>query len=194
MSGSLAFRMLQRWAPPILGVSAVVASCVYVVTRQSRVDTGIRELEILSATLDQSAGVLEGTVISPGKQKELHRKKAELQARSEDVRKPGLLQAELMQSARNANLEVREILPVAGQSGSTDEVYPTYRVSVAGTYRQIAEYVEACATQRLPARVRRFKINHVLSADGNLTGTLLGEITVEGFSWRELESEGAGNG
>lgn len=186
---------MRRWAPPIFGVSAVVAACVYTVTRQSRVDSGIRELETLSATLDQSAGVLEGAVITPEKQDELRRKKETLLARSEEVQKPGLLQAELMQSARDAHLEVREILPVtSGQSNSKDGVLPTYRVSVAGTYRQIAEYMEACTTQRLPARVKQFRVSHAISSDGKLTGMLLGEITVEGYSSRDNGSEGAGKG
>lgn len=189
---------IRSWGPPAFGVCAIVASCFYAISRQSRVESGIRELETVGATLGRSAGVLKGAVASPERLKEIRDRKIDLTARKEDARKPGLLQAELMQSARNVNLDVREILPVASTSGtvqSTGEfVYPMYRVSVVGTYRQIAEYIEACSNQRLPARVKSFRVSVATGSDGKPRNALLAEITVEGFLLPDAAGEESSQG
>lgn len=177
---------IRNWIAPLLGLFAIVIASGFAATRPYRLEEGINELATIGVTLNQSAQVLERTVTSPEQRSELREKMQDLTRRTEEARKPGLLQAELMQSARNGYLEVREILPVStGQIDPSSAELPKYRVSVAGSYRQIAEYMEACTRQRIPARVRSFRVNHATNPDGSPSGLLLAEITVEGFLLEE---------
>ncbi|GMU33709.1 MAG: hypothetical protein HS101_17885 [Planctomycetia bacterium] len=186
MRQSFTRQNLRNWSAPLLGLLAIVFAAGFAVTRPYRLEKEINELAMIGATLNQSAQVLERTVTSPEQRSELREKMQDLTLRAEEARKPGLLQAELMQTARNGHLEVREILPVStGHIDTSRAELPKYRVSVAGSYRQIAEYMEACTRQRIPARVRSFRVSHATNPDGSPSGLLLAEITVEGFLLQE---------
>jgi len=186
MRQSLTAQNIRNWSAPVLGLLAIVVAAGFALSRPYRLQKEINELATIGATLNQSAHNLERTVTSPGQRSELREKMQDLARRTEEARKPGLLQAELMQTARNGYLEVREILPVStGQMDPSRAELPKYRVSVAGNYRQIAEYMEACTRQRIPARVRSFRVSHATNPDGTPSGLLLAEITVEGFLLQE---------
>lgn len=185
-----ALRTIKQWVPASIGLAIVVASLIFAVTRQSAVTQDIQQLTQLGENLTQTADIARQGARTPSEARELQSEKDDLQTRLRDATMPGLVQAELMAAARAAQLDVREIQPLTGSTpagSSTSNAYPGYRVSVRGSYPQIAEYMTACKDLRLPARVRSFRVSPVaaVAPDGQPVvgqkGILTAEITVEAF-------------
>lgn len=188
-------QVFRGWLPALFGVLAVLAASVYVVARQSAVREGITELRQLSDRLSEAAAIAQSTVLTSEKVALADARREELEQRIREAHMPGLIQAGLMDSAREANLNVREIQPAhaAQQRGDNGAAaFPSYRVRVSGTYQQIADFMQICKTQRLPARVTAFHMTNETNQEGEAVlysatreGTprqiLAAEITVEVF-------------
>jgi len=179
----------------VLSVGSILVAAAYTTTRQSRAADQIRELSGLGAHLTKAASQAQAGVLTAAQSAELESRLADLQRRMKDSREPGLVQAELMSSARRAGLEVREVQPMnlpqkgSGQDGRT--LYPAYRVSVEGRYTQIAQSLADCRRQQLPARAAAFRLGPVAEDDGGTSPAsaeaprtaprLRAEITMEVF-------------
>ena len=192
------FRMnkhIKDWAPAAASICAVLLTAAYAVTRESRATDSLLDASSLASSLAEAAKTAEQTARSPEQIEEVSRKRADLEQRMEDSRKPGCIVAELSETARKAGLVLREIQPCssvsrpAGQPESHKE-YPQYRIQVHGTYAQIAEYMARCGSQRIPARVREFRIGRVRGPETAEAGVLAAELVVEAFQPIEPEKPG----
>jgi Tfp pilus assembly protein PilO len=187
---------MKEWAPAAVSVCAVLLTAAYAVTKESRAADGIRDASTMASTLSDAARNAERTARSAQQIEELKQRRTDLEQRMADSRKPSCVVAELTETARNVGLVVREIQPSgnAGRaSGQQDQHidYPQYRIRVHGTYVQIAEYMAQCGSQRIPARVREFRIGRVSGQEQVEAGKLAAELIVEVF--QPLDPEKPGN-
>jgi hypothetical protein len=181
---SKSMKQLKAWLPPIAGICAVFISAGYAWSIKTSTAKEIGQLHELGTTLDSAAQDVNSTMLSPEEVRKLEHIEADLRHRMADVRQPGLVQAELMASARDSQLDVREIQPIAPTgkiAGAAAPACPHYRVSVAGGYQQIAEYMQKCKSQRLPVRVIGFRLGRPNDEKGRPTEKITADITVEVF-------------
>ncbi|MBN2562438.1 MAG: hypothetical protein JXQ75_16050 [Phycisphaerae bacterium] len=184
---------IKDWLPLTIAVCAVILAACYAVTRKSRAAEGIHEMNDLGATLSDAAEFARKSTLSQADVEKLVSLKEELEHRMADCLEPSLVQAELMKSAAEAGLVLREIRPIRpqGKPAAQEEAvdYPRYRVLVCGTYAQIATYMRLCTEQRLPARVLEFQLRRS-TTEGGLdaqpghglqSAGLTADITVEAF-------------
>lgn len=190
---SQTFKQMRAWLPPLVGLCIVLVSAGYAWSLKTTAAQEIDQLQELGATLDSAVQSAQGIMLSPAECRQLEEREKNLRLRIEDVKKPGLVQAELMASARKAQLNVREIQPIAGAktAGAAVPSCPNYRVSVEGSYRQIAEYLHLCKNQRLPVRVTGLRMGRSADNNGQLSDTLTADITVEAFEPPVAKKEGA---
>jgi hypothetical protein len=101
---------------------------------------------------------------------------------------------QLSEAARNLNLSVIEILPVAQQGVDAVTALPRYRVMVQGDFRSIAAYMQGCTSQHIPTRVVSFDIRPDAAAGNtaDVSGRLRATITIEAFLDTGKESPGEG--
>lgn len=175
--------ILREWLPAALGATFVVGAGVFAMAQRGAAREAITELHQLSDTLMATAAMTQATAISPDPVTDLPQRRAELESRAGEAMQPATIQAELMTTARAARVNVREIQPVpsAARADSVGTSYPAYRVRVSGAYAQIAEYMQRCKAQRVPARVVCFTLNPELNSDGSAGALLAADITVEIF-------------
>lgn len=175
--------ILREWLPAALGATFVVGASVFAMAQRGAAREAITELHQLSDTLMATAAMTQATAISPDPVTDLPRRRAELESRAGEAMQPATIQAELMTTARAARVNVREIQPVptAARADAVGTSYPAYRVRVSGDYAQIAEYMQRCKAQRVPARVVRFTLTPELNSDGAASALLAADITVEIF-------------
>ncbi|MFQ5412271.1 MAG: hypothetical protein ACE5EC_08225, partial [Phycisphaerae bacterium] len=76
-------------------------------------------------------------------------------------------------------------------SGTRD--FPHYRITMRGSYQQIAEYMRKCAWQRIPVRVVGFSLGPADDTSARRAGTLEARITVEAFHAGEGIARGNNN-
>jgi Tfp pilus assembly protein PilO len=186
---------LREWAPAALSIGAVLLTAAYAVTKESRAADGLRDASVLASSLLDAATTAEQTARSAEQIEELTQQRADLERRMEDARKPSCVVAELTETGRMTGLVLREIQPFgnAGRpAGPQDQpkAYPQYRIQMHGTYVQIAEYMARCSRQRIPARVRDFRIGRVMGQEPAKGGGLAAELIVEAFQPLETEKPG----
>lgn len=187
------FQHMKAWLPPLAGLCIVLVSAGYAWSLKTSTAQDIDQLRELGATLNSAVQDAQGTILSADECRQLEEREKNLRQRMEDVKEPALVQAELMASARKAQLNVREIQPIASAKtpGMAEPSCPNYRVSVVGSYQQIAEYLHLCGSQRLPTRVTGLRIGRVADNNGRLSDTLTADITVEAFEPPIAKKEGA---
>jgi hypothetical protein len=177
-------RRVKEWFPAIASVLAVLLTASYAVTRQSRAAEEIADIRRLANSLASDVDLAARTTPSPAEMDSLEEHRHDLEARMRDSCKPGLVVSALTETAREAGLIVREIQPMhvsGGRPGSPGEAYPKYIITVQGEYRRIAEYMDLCACQRLPARPCAFRITQPEEGRRYADGTLVAAMTVEAF-------------
>jgi Tfp pilus assembly protein PilO len=193
---SRAIVLLKPWMVPTLSVCFAVLAGAYALSKQQCAGASIRELEQLAAELSGVSGQAQAGSVSPIDAEALRANRQDLERRMEESTKPGMVQAELMASAKKAGLDVREVQPISAHSsekGAGTFRYPIYRVSVQGSYPQIAEYLHLCRAQRVPARPTGFRVGPTSASNdvsGGRAGGLQAEITMEAFQPRPAESAG----
>jgi Tfp pilus assembly protein PilO len=176
----------KPWLTAAASVFAVVLALGYLISQQTRASAAVRELEELAFSLNKASDQARNGTLAPPQVKELEEQRQDLEKRMEESSKPGMVQAELMASARKAGLDVREVQPTSPNfsGGPSGTKYPTYRVRVQGAYSQVAEYMQLCKAQRVPARPTGFRVTPVLQEDGRRGLGLCAEITMEVFQLR----------
>ncbi len=179
-------KQLGDWLPAILSILAVVIAAGYAVTKTASAADEIREARELARTLGSTADQVAKSVITPNQIDQLKARRKDLEHRMMDARKPGLIVPELTDASRTIGLDIREIQPVrvngptAGREAEPRN--PRYRIMVNGSYMQIAEFMELCEQQRLPARVKEFRLARRSKDDsGNPEKALTADIVVEVF-------------
>jgi hypothetical protein len=186
---------VREWIPAAASICAVLLTAAYAVTKESRAADGIRDASVLASSLIDAATAAEKTARSAGQVEELAQKRNDLERRMEDSRKPSCVVAELSETARKAGLTVRQIQP-SGPVGrgavqqDQRKDYPQYRIQVHGTYAHIAEYMALCGSQRIPARVREFRMGRISGPEAAEDGKLAAELVVEVFQPIEPEKSG----
>lgn len=185
-------KQLKAWLPPLAGLCVVFISAGYAWSLKTTAAHELDQLQELGSNLDTAAQDVGAKMLSPEEARKLEEKEADLQRRMEDVKKPGLVQAELMASARKAQLDVREIQPIAvtKTAGAATPSCPNYRVSVMGSYQQIAEYMHLCKTHRLPVRITSLRMGRQMDEKGRPADQLTADITVEAFQPPEAQKQG----
>lgn len=182
-------QFVREWLPALLGGFCVVVAVLFLLVNQGKARQQIVELRQAGENLIEAAQNIEMAAVTPDESQRLKAAGDELDARITTAMKPGLIQAELMETARRAKLDVREIQPVqagARPPGDPSRNYPCYRVSVRGTYRQIAEYLELCKAQRVPARVKALQVSRDGPVgDAKPADSLAATITVEVFQFHD---------
>lgn len=185
MSVITSTRTLRSWLPCTGGVVFVFVAICFAASRLAATKQDISELTALSAQLGEAAQIMCATTMAPEKSEALQDQQADLRQRVREAGMPALVQAELMSTARTAGLDVKEIQPVAAPGQARDKGGDAsgsgYRVQVSGTYQQVAEYMLICRRQRLPARVRAFRISRPLTEQGRPAPLLTADITLESF-------------
>lgn len=179
---------IREWLVPWTAVAALCVTAVCAVIAYSDAGTSLKQFDRMGVFLtDVAARAVAGTM-TPQQVKAMEMESLDLEQRLQDSRKPGLFQAQLVDTAGAATLRVREIRPMPSQNGpggsgmATDAAaLPVYRVLVEGGYRQIAAFMDDVKRQRLPARVLGFRILAVVrEANSDATG-LPAEIDIEAY-------------
>jgi len=176
-------KSVKGWGPPVASVCAVILACGFALSKQNRAAAGIHELSLVGMSLSNAARDAQAGNMSQADTKVLESQRAELRNRMNEASKPGLVQAELIESARKTGLDVREVQPIAASTNGAKNVIvnPSYRVSVQGNYSQIAEYMQICKEQRVPVRPTGFRVNSALDDNGKPSRALRAELTMEAF-------------
>jgi Tfp pilus assembly protein PilO len=171
--------------PAFAAAGAVVLATGFALSRKAHAAQGIRQASELGDSLSAVASIAQDRTLDQVDLRHLEALEKDLQARMADAREPSLVQAELMQSAGKAGLVLRETrpLPEVNRPGGKESSagYLRYRVSVTGTYRQIAEYMQLCSRQRLPVRAVEFQVRPVEPGEWTEDVALIADITVEAF-------------
>lgn len=179
---------IREWLVPGTAVAALCVTAVCAVIAYSDAGTSLKQFDRVGVFLsDVAARAVAGTM-TPQQVKAMETESRDLEQRLQDLRKPGLFQAQLVDAAGAARLRVREIRPMPSQNGPVGPVtatdaaaLPVYRVLVEGSYRQIAAFMDDVKRQRLPARVLGFRILTVArEANSEATG-LPAEIDIEAY-------------
>jgi len=177
--------IVKTWVPAVAGVTALVLALCLVHSRRAMAAARIDTLGLVACDLSESAERVQALTRRGEDLIDVDQRRKELDRRMADSCMPGLVQAQLMSAARKVGLQVHGIQPITaairlpGSAGPP--AYPNYSVSVSGEYRQIAEYMDACTRQPLPARVKRFAVARQKDEAGGVRKGLEAEITVEAF-------------
>jgi len=159
----------------------LVGATAYTWMHVRQVRANIRQINNLAKSLSSTAAGVEHGVLSPEQAAEVEARRSELIVRMRDSTKQ--IVPQLSEAARKAGLDILGIKPILNQARrkptQQNNEYPNYRVTVQGSYRRIAEFMQGCSHQRIPARVTAFRIQP--SAQQGHGQTLKGEITIEAF-------------
>lgn len=186
-------RRIKEWLPAAVSIAVVVVTSIYAVTKRSDAAEGIEVANQLATALTDVAARAETGSMSGEDLDTLRQQRADLTRRMEEAGKPGVVVQSLTRLARDTGLSIHEIRPTAkrGADQSDEAVYPLYLIRVGGSYRRIADFMEACEGHRVPARVCGFSVRNAATPEQpNATG-LMADITVEAFtSAKSAESSG----
>lgn len=177
------FTLLKTWGPVVASFSAVIIATGFVFSKASAAREVISTAIAVGSSLSTVATQVTQGVLSPDEADSLKLNRKELEARLEDASRPSLLVSQISECARESGAVVREIKPILATraKGAEQEAFPRYRVALDCSYRELADFMDACATVRLPSRVIQCQI--VRSGDPEIgTASLLkAEITLEAF-------------
>lgn len=179
---------IREWLMPGTAVAAMCVTAVCALIAYSDAGTTLKQVDRVGVFLTDVAARAAAGTMTPQQVKAMEKESLDLEQRLQDSRKPGLFQAQLVDTAGAAKLRVREIRPMPSQNApggpgmATDAVvFPVYRVLVEGGYREIAAFMDDVKRQRLPARVLGFRIMTVMrEANSDATG-LPAEIDIEAY-------------
>jgi hypothetical protein len=173
---------IREWWPLAGALVALTIAITYAVSRSSQAAEGIQKASDLGASLSNAAAEVRDSTFAQEDVQRLTDQKHDLQQRLADARQPSLVQAELVKSAKEAGLTLREIQPIRSSVAGKKESdgLPQYRLTMQGTYSQMAEYLRQCTIQRLPARVVTLDLRPV-RREGEEAARLTADITVEAF-------------
>lgn len=173
---------IREWWPLAGALVALTIATGYAVSRSSQAAEGIQKANDLGASLSHAAAEVRDSTLAQDDVQRLSDQKRDLQQRLADTKQPSLIQAELVKSAKEAGLTLREIQPIRGSTAGKKESdsLAQYRLTMQGTYPQMAEYLRCCTTQRLPARVVTLDLRPV-RREGEESARLTADITVEAF-------------
>lgn len=173
---------VREWWPLVGATAALVIAVGYAVSRGSQAVEGIRRADDLAVSLSFAAEEARDSAVAQEDVQDLADHKRDLRQRLADAGQPSLVQAELVKSAKETGLTLREIQPIrTSAAGRRDsEGLPRYRLLMQGTYSQMAEYLYRCTTQRLPARVVTLELRPV-RREGDEPADLAADIMVEAF-------------
>lgn len=180
---------IQVWVPPVLAISAVLASANYGFSKRGIAAERVQELQQIGSRLSQASELVTLGTARPETLEEIKSLRQDFELRMSESIKPGVVQGQLVASARSTGLELREVQPVTDLPGV--QVFPAYRVSVEGSYRQISEFMQACKVQRVPARVVSFRVSPAVDAQGKPKGPLKAELVMESFVPKAAEPTNA---
>ncbi len=183
-------KRLQVWLAPTASLCFVALAAVFTFSKQRQAAANIRELQRGGADLCQAAERARTGFVPAPEAARIAEAAHDLELRMAEAAQPGLVQAELMASARKAGLDIREVQPAspthyAGKAAGPR--YPSYRVSVQGGYPQIAEFMQICKAQRVPGRLTSFRLAPVVDETGKPINVLRAEIAVDAFRLSDKE-------
>ncbi|GJQ26882.1 MAG: hypothetical protein HBSAPP02_19140 [Phycisphaerae bacterium] len=181
-------QVIREWMVPGTAVAAMCVSAVCAVIAYSDAGSTLKQFHRVGVFLtDVAARAVAGTM-TPQQVKAMETESLDLEQRLQDLRKPGLFQAQLVDAAGAAKLRVREIRPQPSQNepgrpvtAPDAVVAPVYRILVEGSYREIAAFMDDVKRQRLPARVLGFRILAVVREDHSDAIGLPAEIDIEAY-------------
>lgn len=179
---------LREWLLPGTAVAAMCVTMVCAVIAYSDAGSTLKQFDRVGVFLSDVATRAVAGTMSPQQVKATETESLDLEQRMQDSRKPGLFQAQLVDTAGAAKLRVREIRPMPSQSPSAAPgtaadapAFPVYRVSVDGGYREIAAFMDDVKRQRLPARVLGFRVLTILREPDSDAAGLPAEIDIEAY-------------
>ncbi len=175
---------MTEWLPAAGAMCLVCVAVGYALMRRGEVAEGIRRMSELGATLTTTADAAVVGVRTPEEIEQLQARARDLQLRFEDSRRAGVVVSQLSEAARAAGLNLLAIEPMPSApnaAAATKNLYPKYRVSVAGHYRDIASYLSGCTRQRIPARVVEFRIEPCAAGTIGAADELAAVVQVEAF-------------
>ncbi|MCZ6698005.1 MAG: hypothetical protein O7F76_12470 [Planctomycetota bacterium] len=182
---SRVFSQLKTWGPPVVSMCAVICATGYAFSKKSSAAEGIQTLASLGTSLTAVANQAMEGVLSPKDAALLDAEKQELENRLRDSLKSPHVVAAISETTRRVGADVHEIKPVkvsgASKPPAGARAYPQYEVTLDGSYRQIAEFLGACARERLPTRAVSFLISRSDARKGTNHPELRARITVETF-------------
>lgn len=181
-------RLIREWAGCAFAIVLVIGASSYALMRGTKVGTDIHALRTAADSLNSSAMQAPATVMDAELIERVATEREALEARMRDSNKQGLVATQLSEEARHAGLQVVEIQPRAGTGEAG--IFPRYRVSVMGSYATIGAYMDGCKDQRIPARVVEFAVVPARTPDGEESGLLRADITVEAFNAERLMPDG----
>ncbi len=173
----------RDWLPAAVSIAVVIVTGIYAVTKRSEAAEGIEVANQLATALSEIAERAESGSLSEDDLQALRGKRDDLESRMEDAGKPGVVVQALTRLARDKGLSVLEMRPTVnhGAGGKGKAEFPLYQLRVGGSYRRIADFMEACERHRVPARVCGFSIRNAATPERPDATGLLADITVEAF-------------
>lgn len=181
-------QVIREWFLPGMAVAAMFATSAFALIAYSDAGTTLKHFNRVGVFLSDVATRAVAGTMTPQQVKATEDESFDLEQRMQDSRKPGLFQAQLVDTAGAAKLRVREIRPMPSQGASigpgpaTDALaLPVYRVSVDGGYREIAAFMDDVKRQRLPARVLGFRVLTVVRESDSDVAGLPAEIDIEAY-------------
>jgi hypothetical protein len=177
------FEKMKTWTMPVVAVCLFVFGSNRAWTSRATASQRIDALDQLSASLNRAVEEAQTQRPDPTESAKIESQREELRRRLAESAEPGMVQAELMASARNVGLNVRDLQPVPSNADRKDAAtYPCYRVTVRGAYAQLCDYMQVCKKQRVPARPVSFRVTPVPDDKGRPTAELQAEIVLESFA------------
>jgi Tfp pilus assembly protein PilO len=180
----LRMRDVLSWLIPGASVCVVLLSAGYGFSKKGIAAEHIRDLSEVGTRLTEAADLVQLGAVRPDQALQIESQLKDLEQRMGESTKPGMVQGELVASARKAGLDLREVFPIAAMSGSPVKgivSYPSYRVMVEGSYQQISEFLQACQSQRVPARATSFRIGPAVDEQGKPRAGLKADMVMESF-------------
>lgn len=178
----------RQWLLPGASLLALVVTGACALIAFSDTGSTLKQFDRVGEFLtDVAARAVAGTM-TPQQVQAMEAQSLDLDQRMQDSRKPGLFQAQLVDAAGAAKLRVREIRPMPSHSvtggaatAADAAAFPVYRVLVEGGYREIAAFMDDVKRQRLPARVRGFRVMTVVRDPNSDVVSLPAEIDIEAY-------------
>ncbi len=184
MQMSTRLREVSSWLGPIASVCAVLLSAGYGFSKKGLASEQIRDLSEVGTRLTEAADLVQLGAVRPEQAAQVENQMKDLEQRMGESCKPGTVQGELVASARKAGLDLREVQPMATSMGSPTKgvvTYPSYRVMLEGSYRQISEFLQVCKTQRVPVRATSFRVVPAVDEQGKPRAGLKADMVLESF-------------